>query len=431
MRRRARTAPTSRSATASRSHGCCLTVVERDGARLEFDVSARNARAAPTGFDVGRERQPREIAAARRSPRRPPGERARRRRRHRARFGRWLRRQRQLALAIEAPAALARYIARKGSIAIDGVSLTVNASTARLRGEPDPAYARRDDARATCVRGARVNLEVDLMARYVAGLDPGASPGRRRLSFNTVSDPVYAAGSVARGRREVETVELEEAPLDVGRRRPRSAPASVRGIDRDERREQDRIDPLADADRQLRLQAAQAAVRAVPRTSCRPRARPAGHPACRHPPSAMDARHAPAPSTPRRGPRRRGRLRREERTCFELGGSIVTARWQRHRSRPGRRREPRRGPATIPSNDPDTGGPMDLTTLERLPLWIGGARTSPHDDPLRRSDEPGDRRGDPPRAVRQRRRRRRRGAAPRRGVSGVARRRRRCGARAC
>ena len=35
------------------------------------------------------------------------------------------------SLAIDAPAALARFIACKGSIAVDGVSLTVNASMAR------------------------------------------------------------------------------------------------------------------------------------------------------------------------------------------------------------------------------------------------------------------------------------------------------------
>jgi hypothetical protein len=45
------------------------------------------------------------------------------------------------------PAALARYIARKGSVTVKGVSLTVNASststTAALRDQPDPAHCGR------------------------------------------------------------------------------------------------------------------------------------------------------------------------------------------------------------------------------------------------------------------------------------------------
>ena len=57
---------------------------------------------------------------------------------------------------------------------------------------------------------------------------------------------------------------------------------------------------------------------------------------------------------------------------------------------------------------------MDLTTLERLPLWIGG-RAVPRANPaLRRSDESGDRRSDPPRAARQCGGCRRRGARRRR-----------------
>ena len=43
-RGRARHRPTSRSATAIAVDGCCLTVVASDGARLAFDVSARDAR---------------------------------------------------------------------------------------------------------------------------------------------------------------------------------------------------------------------------------------------------------------------------------------------------------------------------------------------------------------------------------------------------
>ena len=65
------------------------------------------------------------------------------------------------------PKALARYVARKGSITIDGVSLTVN------RVEDDVFEVNlipHTLAVTTLSRlavGAKVNLEVDLIARYV------------------------------------------------------------------------------------------------------------------------------------------------------------------------------------------------------------------------------------------------------------------------
>ena len=54
------------------------------------------------------------------------------------------------------PPALARYIAPKGSVAVDGVSLTINAvESASLRRQSDPAYADGDDSRAAGGRHAR------------------------------------------------------------------------------------------------------------------------------------------------------------------------------------------------------------------------------------------------------------------------------------
>ncbi len=70
-------------------------------------------------------------------------------------------------LVIEAPAELARYIALKGSITVDGVSLTVNA----VRGSTFEINLIPHTRAATTLRnlapGARVNLEVDTIARYV------------------------------------------------------------------------------------------------------------------------------------------------------------------------------------------------------------------------------------------------------------------------
>ena len=77
-------------------------------------------------------------------------------------------------LVIQAPAALSRYIARKGSIAVDGVSLTVN----KVDGERFEVNIIPHTRAVTTLKHlkprARVNLEIDMIARYVARMLPGA-----------------------------------------------------------------------------------------------------------------------------------------------------------------------------------------------------------------------------------------------------------------
>jgi riboflavin synthase len=73
-------------------------------------------------------------------------------------------------LEIEAPAALARYIAPKGSIAVDGVSLTVNeVADARFAVNLIP-HTLAVTTLSRLAPGAKVNLEIDIVARYVARL---------------------------------------------------------------------------------------------------------------------------------------------------------------------------------------------------------------------------------------------------------------------
>lgn len=70
-------------------------------------------------------------------------------------------------LEIEAPGEIARYIAKKGSIAIDGVSLTVNrVDGARFEINVIP-HTRAGTTLGRLKAGERVNLEVDMLARYV------------------------------------------------------------------------------------------------------------------------------------------------------------------------------------------------------------------------------------------------------------------------
>ena len=83
-------------------------------------------------------------------------------------------------LEIAAPRELARFIAAKGSIAVDGVSLTVNGvEGARFHVNLIP-HTLAATTLGRLASGVRVNLEVDLVARYVDRLAnhdaPGAGP---------------------------------------------------------------------------------------------------------------------------------------------------------------------------------------------------------------------------------------------------------------
>ena len=69
-----------------------------------------------------------------------------------------------------APKKLLRYIAEKGSIAVDGVSLTVNAVDEYCFEVNLVPHTVANTAFASALAGASVNLEVDLVARYVERL---------------------------------------------------------------------------------------------------------------------------------------------------------------------------------------------------------------------------------------------------------------------
>jgi riboflavin synthase len=73
-------------------------------------------------------------------------------------------------LEIEAPADLLRFIAPKGSVAVDGVSLTVNGVTHRHFEVNLIPHTLAATTLGELRAGAQVNLEVDLIARYVARL---------------------------------------------------------------------------------------------------------------------------------------------------------------------------------------------------------------------------------------------------------------------
>ena len=94
---------------------------------------------------------------------------------------------RSIRLTIEIPAAYARYIAKKGSVCVDGVSLTVNS----VSGNAFDVNIIPHTAEVTIIGGyrvgTRVNIEVDVLGRYVVeymkrrGDQPAATVSRDLL----------------------------------------------------------------------------------------------------------------------------------------------------------------------------------------------------------------------------------------------------------
>jgi riboflavin synthase len=149
--------------------GCCLTVVARKAKRLSFDVSAETL-SCTTGLDdrgaVNLERALRlsdrlgghllaghvdGVGTVVRCDLVPGGDGSR-------------------LLEAEAPEPLARFIAPKGSIAVDGVSLTVNTVSGRRFVLNLIPHTLSVTTLGQLTPGSRVNLEVDLVARYIARL---------------------------------------------------------------------------------------------------------------------------------------------------------------------------------------------------------------------------------------------------------------------
>lgn len=77
---------------------------------------------------------------------------------------------RSIRMVFEAPGALSRMIASKGSICINGVSLTVNEVEDARFGVNLIPHTAEVTSLGALQRAARVNLEIDLIARYLARL---------------------------------------------------------------------------------------------------------------------------------------------------------------------------------------------------------------------------------------------------------------------
>lgn len=89
-----------------------------------------------------------------------------------------------ISLVYEAPKEIAKYIAGKGSICIDGTSLTVNEVVGQKFTVNVIPHTQIETIIGDYKAGQKVNLEVDLIARYLERLLQGANSGEGGLSKN-------------------------------------------------------------------------------------------------------------------------------------------------------------------------------------------------------------------------------------------------------
>jgi len=150
------------------NNGCCLTVVGIDGKRLTFDLLEETRRATnllglKPGSRVNLERSLR--ADARLGGHFVTG--------HvdgTAPVTRWEREGSDYVLEVEVPAGCERYLVPKGSVAIDGISLTVG----KVEGRRFNVWIIPHTYQVTTLQdrkpGDAVNLEYDLLAKYAEKL---------------------------------------------------------------------------------------------------------------------------------------------------------------------------------------------------------------------------------------------------------------------
>jgi riboflavin synthase len=146
--------------------GCCLTVIEISGEAFAVDVSAETLSCA-IGFDPARAVN---LEKALRLADRLGGHLVSG---HVDGVGEVLRVQQageSRLLEFRVPDGLAKYLARKGSITVNGVSLTVNQVQGNEFGVNLVPHTLQATNLGALAAGARVNVEVDLLARYIERL---------------------------------------------------------------------------------------------------------------------------------------------------------------------------------------------------------------------------------------------------------------------
>jgi riboflavin synthase len=155
-------------------NGCCLTVVEKGNDSFLVEASAETLskttlgewaegtrinleRALKLGDELGGHLVSGHVdGLARISSIKPEGD--------------------SLRFTFETPSSLARFIAPKGSVALDGTSLTVNEADGATFGVNIIPHTQAVTTWGHARQSQRVNIEIDMLARYVARLAEFKSP---------------------------------------------------------------------------------------------------------------------------------------------------------------------------------------------------------------------------------------------------------------
>jgi len=156
-------------------NGCCLTVVERSADGLGFDVVPESVRRTMLGSLAPGD--PVNLERSLRLDQRLGGHLVQG---HVDGIGRVLevRPEGEGRIGFEVPGPIARFVAEKGSVAIDGVSLTVAACAGTRCEIAFIPHTLEVTVAGRYAPGTRVNIEADLMARYAARLIEAAGEDR-------------------------------------------------------------------------------------------------------------------------------------------------------------------------------------------------------------------------------------------------------------
>jgi riboflavin synthase len=100
---------------------------------------------------------------------------------------------RSTLVTIELPSGLERYVARKGSIAVDGVSLTVNAVRERRFDVNIIPHTSTATVIAEYRSGSAVNIEVDIIARYLERLEQPEGAEKSGITLEFLQRHGYAS----------------------------------------------------------------------------------------------------------------------------------------------------------------------------------------------------------------------------------------------
>ena len=162
-------------------NGACLTVVEKMGEGIAVDVSSETLE--KTTFREMKEGDEVNLELAMRLSDRLGGHIVTG---HVDAVGTLVERRSErefVHLKIQVPKSVSRYVVPKGSIAVDGISLTVNACDGDEIQITLIPYTLEKTTLMNKRAGDRVNLEADILGKYVEKLMEGRESGRVTLSF--------------------------------------------------------------------------------------------------------------------------------------------------------------------------------------------------------------------------------------------------------